>query len=65
MLVISLRTQTLEETLEVGRKPSLLSGSIYIANLTVISICKVGYSGLLHVIVLLMHNTVTLLGNHC
>ncbi len=54
MLVISLRTQTLEETLEVGRKPSLLSGFVYISNLTIIPVYKIGLLGFLHVIVMLL-----------
>ena len=62
---LSLRgRKPLKKLLEVGRKPSLLTGFIYIVNLTVIYVCKIGFSGLLRVIVLLMYNTVTLFGNY-
>lgn len=54
----------MKEYLKVGRKPSLSIGFIYIANLTVISVNKIRFSELLHVIVLLMYNTVTLFGNY-
>ena len=62
---LSLRgRKPLKKLLEVGCKPSLLTGFIYIANLIVISVFKIGFSRLLHVIVLLLYNTVSYLATN-
>lgn len=44
----------MKKHLEVGHKLSLLTSFIYITNLIVIAVYKIGFSRLLHVIVLLL-----------